>query len=130
MSPQRVTLRERCITRLISKPSQKSLSKNIIVNILVTNDDGIDSEGLKALSVVLGELGKVFIVAPDRQRSAVGSSITIDRPVRVNRGGERTVSVDGMPADCVTLGIHKLVDPAPDLIMSGINDGQNLGYDV
>jgi len=100
------------------------------VNILVTNDDGINSEGLKTLANALKELGDVFTVAPDRQRSAVGLSITIDRPLRIKKAGDRAFSVDGMPADCVTLAIHKLMDSSPDLIVSGINDGQNIGYDV
>jgi 5'-nucleotidase len=100
------------------------------VNILVTNDDGINSEGLKVLANALKELGEVFTVAPDRQRSAVGLSITIDRPLRIKKVGDRAFSVDGMPADCVTLAIHKLMDSSPDLIVSGINDGQNIGYDV
>jgi 5'-nucleotidase len=98
--------------------------------LLVTNDDGINSEGLKALAEALRELGQVFIVAPDRQRSAVGLSITLERPLRVDRVDERTFSVDGMPADCVTLAIHRLMESPPDLIVSGINDGQNLGYDI
>jgi 5'-nucleotidase len=100
------------------------------VIILITNDDGINSEGLRILAEMLRELGEVFIVAPDRQRSGVGSSITLERPLRVEREDERTFSVDGMPADCVTMAIHRLMDPPPDLIVSGINDGQNVGYDI
>lgn len=98
--------------------------------ILVTNDDGINSDGLKVLGETLGELGEVYIVAPDRQRSAVGLSITLEHPLRVENVGERTFSVDGMPADCVTLAIHRLMESPPDLIVSGVNDGQNLGYDI
>jgi len=101
-----------------------------LVTILITNDDGINSEGLKALAEVLRELGEVSIVAPDRQRSAVGLSITLERPLRVERVDERMFSVDGMPADCVTLAIHRLMESPPDLIVSGINNGQNLGYDI
>ncbi len=100
------------------------------MTILITNDDGINSEGLKALGEALCELGEVFIVAPDRQRSAVGLSITLERPLRVEDMGENTFSVDGMPADCVTLAIHRLLESPPDLIVSGINDGQNIGYDI
>lgn len=100
------------------------------MTILVTNDDGIDSEGLKVLAKVIKKLGEVFIVAPDRQRSAVGLSITLERPLRVEQVDERTFAVDGMPADCVTLAIHKLMKSPPDLIISGINNGQNLGYDI
>lgn len=100
------------------------------MNILLTNDDGINSEGLKALNEAICELGEVFIVAPDRQRSAVGLSITLERPLRVKNLAEKTYSVDGMPADCVTLAIHRLLESPPDLIISGINDGQNIGYDI
>jgi 5'-nucleotidase len=100
------------------------------MKLLITNDDGINSEGLKALTEVLGELGEVFVVAPDRQRSAVGLSITLERPLRVMRVGKKTFSVDGMPADCVTLAVHELMGSLPDLIVSGINNGQNLGYDI
>lgn len=98
--------------------------------ILITNDDGINSDGLKALSETLRELGDIFVVAPDRQRSAVGLSITLERPLRVENVGENMFSVDGMPVDCVTLAIHKLMESPPDLIVSGINDGQNIGYDI
>lgn len=100
------------------------------MKLLITNDDGINSEGLKCLAEALGELGEVFIVAPDRQRSAVGLSITLERPLRVKRVDERMFSVDGMPADCVTLAVYKLMGSPPDLIVSGINNGQNLGYDI
>lgn len=101
-----------------------------LVIILTTNDDGINSEGLTVLSHTLGELGEVFTVAPDRQRSAVGLSITIERPLRVESLDERTFSVDGMPVDCVALAIHGLLESPPDLIVSGINEGQNIGYDI
>jgi 5'-nucleotidase len=101
-----------------------------LVTILITNDDGINSEGLSVLAKALRELGEVFVVAPDRQRSAVGLSITIERPLRVESVDERTFSVDGMPADCVTLAVHRLMESPPDLIVSGINNGQNLGYDI
>ncbi len=100
------------------------------MTILITNDDGIDSEGLRVLAEAFKELGEVFVVAPDRQRSAVGLSITLERPLRVENLDERTFSVDGMPADCVTLAIHRLMESPPDLIVSGINDGQNVGYDI
>lgn len=100
------------------------------MRILVTNDDGINSEGLRVLAEVLSALGEVSVVAPDRQRSAVGLSITLEQPLRANQAGERMFSVDGMPADCVTLAIHKLMKSPPDLVVSGINEGQNLCYDI
>lgn len=98
--------------------------------ILVTNDDGINAIGLQVLADAMKEIGEVFIVAPDRQRSAVGLSITLEHPLRVEQIGERKLSVNGMPTDCVELAIHKLMDVPPNLIVSGINDGQNLGYDI
>jgi 5'-nucleotidase len=100
------------------------------VTILVTNDDGINAEGLQVLADAMNEIGDVFIVAPDRQRSAVGLSITLEHPLRVEQKGYRRVSVNGMPTDCVELAIHKLLKTPPDLIVSGINDGENLGYDI
>jgi 5'-nucleotidase len=100
------------------------------VIILVTNDDGINSEGIRVLADAMSEIGEVFVVAPDRQRSAVGLSITLDQPLRVERLNDRKFSVNGMPTDCVELAIHKLMETPPDLVVSGINDGQNLGYDI
>lgn len=101
-----------------------------MVNILVTNDDGINSKGLKVLAEALKKLGAVFIVAPDRQRSGVGLSITLDRPLRCEQLDKRVFSVNGMPTDCVELAVHKLMETPPDIIVSGINDGQNIGYDI
>ncbi|MGQ9608996.1 MAG: 5'/3'-nucleotidase SurE [bacterium] len=100
------------------------------MNILVTNDDGINSKGLRILAETLKKLGVVFIVAPDRQRSGVGLSITLDRPLRCERLDKRVFSVNGMPTDCVELAVYKLMETPPDLIVSGINDGQNIGYDI
>ena len=101
-----------------------------MVTILVTNDDGVNSEGIKVLADAMSEIGEVFVVAPDRQRSAVGLSITLEQPLRVERLNDRKFSVNGMPTDCVELAIHRLMETPPDLIVSGINDGQNLGYDI
>jgi len=100
------------------------------VTILITNDDGINSQGLKILAETLKRLGSIFVVAPDRQRSGVGLSITLDRPLRSERIDKRTYAVNGMPTDCVELAIHELMDGPPDLIISGINDGLNIGYDI
>jgi len=100
------------------------------VIILVTNDDGINSEGIRVLADAMSEIGEVFVVAPDRQRSAVGLSITLEQPLRVERLNDRKFSVNGMPTDCVELAIHKLMETPPDLVVSGINDGQNIGYDI
>lgn len=98
--------------------------------ILITNDDGINSEGLKVLANAMSGIGEIIVVAPDRQRSAVGLSVTLDQPLRVERLGDRKYSVNGMPVDCIELALHRLMQIPPDLIISGINHGQNLGYDI
>ncbi len=98
--------------------------------ILVTNDDGIHSLGLTALASALGELGRVVVVAPDRERSAVSHSLTLHSPLRAEEIQPDTFVVDGTPTDCVNLGIHGLLQNRPDLVVSGINRGANLGEDI
>src|SRR3989337_1708549 len=95
--------------------------------ILVTNDDGIHSPGLIALSRAMKELGKVYIIAPDRERSAVSHSLTLHRPLKVEKLSEDVFSIDGTPTDCVILAISKLLPERPALVASGINRGGNLG---
>lgn len=96
----------------------------------VTNDDGIESAGLKALASALESLDEVYVVAPDRERSAIGMAITLHRPLRATQVGERAYSVDGTPVDCVDLAISTLLPERPKLLVSGINHGQNLGHDI
>ena len=99
--------------------------------ILVTNDDGYSSEGIQVLADALEGLGEIWVVAPDREQSAVSHALTLDRPLRVNRLSERRVAVDGTPTDCVALAISNLMGgAAPDLVISGINFGFNMGADV
>ncbi len=98
--------------------------------ILVTNDDGIHAAGLAALAGALEELGEVWVVAPDREQSAVGHALTLHRPLRVDRLGERRFAVNGTPSDCVNLGVLGLLPEPPVLVVSGINHGSNLGDDV
>lgn len=98
--------------------------------ILVSNDDGIHSEGLRLLGESLQSLGEVFIIAPDRERSAVGHSLTLDMPLRVKQAGERLFAVNGTPTDCIALGVLGILKSKPDLVVSGINMGQNLGDDI
>ncbi len=98
--------------------------------ILVSNDDGIEAVGIRALAEALSDLGEVYVVAPDRERSATGHAFTLNHPLRVEEVEERWFSVDGTPADCVYLGLHKLIGEKPDLVVSGINHGFNLGSDV
>ena len=99
--------------------------------ILVTNDDGVFSEGIERLAAALAPVGEVFTVAPDQERSAAGHSLTLQSPLRAKLVGERRWSVDGTPTDCVNWGVlHLLKDVRPRLIFSGINLGLNLGDDV
>lgn len=96
----------------------------------MTNDDGVLSPGLTVLAGALSELGRVVVVAPDRERSAIGHSLTLHAPLRAERLKENFFSVTGTPTDCVNLGIHGLLDHRPDLVVSGINRGGNLGDDI
>ncbi|MFP5246158.1 MAG: 5'/3'-nucleotidase SurE [Thermoanaerobaculia bacterium] len=99
--------------------------------ILVTNDDGIYSEGLRKLAAVCREHGEVLIVAPDREQSAASHALTLNRPLRLLQIEEHEWIVDGTPTDCVNLAVLKLMKEArPDLCVSGINFGPNLGDDV
>jgi 5'-nucleotidase len=99
--------------------------------ILITNDDGVFSEGIKLLAAALSEIADVSVVAPDREQSATGHSLTLHRPLRMQQLEENLFSVDGTPTDCVNLGVLWLmVDSPPDLVVSGINLGSNLGDDV
>jgi 5'-nucleotidase len=102
-----------------------------VPRILVTNDDGIFSEGIKLLAEALSALGEVWVVAPDREQSAMGHALTLSRPLRMQKVEERRYAVDGTPTDCVNLGVLSLLkDHPPDLVVSGINFGLNLGDDV
>ena len=100
------------------------------MKILVTNDDGIHAPGINALAKALKKIGVVAIVAPDRERSAVGHALTLHHPLRAVKVGDNKFAVDGTPTDCVNLGIHTLLDFTPDIVISGINNGGNLGDDV
>jgi len=98
--------------------------------ILVTNDDGILSEGITLLAKALREIGDVFVVAPDREKTAIAHSITLHRPLRMEKMRKNVYSVDGTPADCVHLGVNVILPKKPQLVVSGINKGGNLGDDV
>ena len=102
-----------------------------MARILVTNDDGVFSEGIKLLAAALDEIAEVVVVAPDREQSATGHSLTLHRPLRMQQIETDVYSVDGTPTDCVNLGILWLLkDRPPDLVVSGINFGVNMGDDV
>lgn len=98
--------------------------------ILITNDDGVRSGGITALAAALEPLGEVIIVAPILEVSAIGHGLTLRRPLRVENIDERTYSVDGTPTDCVHIAFHTVLNGMPDLVVSGINKGWNLGDDV
>ena len=98
--------------------------------ILVTNDDGIRSPGITKLAAALDHLGEVYIVAPDRERSAASHSLTLHRPLRLEEVGERAHTIDGTPTDCIILALGGVLKRKPDLVVSGINKGENLGEDT
>jgi 5'-nucleotidase len=100
------------------------------VNILLTNDDGIHAPALAVLARELAALGTVTTVVPDRDQSATSHSLTLSRPLRVHRVADRVLSIDGTPTDCVLIAFHGLLDERPDLVVSGINHGPNMGEDV
>jgi 5'-nucleotidase len=100
------------------------------VRILVSNDDGYQARGLRVLAEELKSLARVTIVAPDRNRSGASNSLTLETPLRVEEPQPDLYYVNGTPTDCVHLAVTGLIDPEPDMIVSGINHGANLGDDV
>ncbi|MFC1963241.1 5'/3'-nucleotidase SurE [Chloroflexota bacterium] len=105
------------------------------MRILVTNDDGITAPGLWALVKEIAKVGEVIVVAPDREQSAVGTSVTLHQPLRVRAvrpvlQGIKTYTVEGTPADSVIIALKLLLNRDVDLLLSGINEGPNLGNDV
>lgn len=100
------------------------------MTILVTNDDGIDSPGLQILAETLEVLGRVYVVAPDKECSAMAHSLSLHRPLKVGKVRENYFAVDGTPADCVNLAVCCLLPERPKLIASGINKGGNMGEDI
>jgi 5'-nucleotidase len=105
----------------------------IAMQILLTNDDGIHAEGLWALEKALSSEHQTTVVAPDMERSAVGHSITLIHPLRVNRiqtNGGWGHAVSGTPADCVKLAVLEILEARPDLVVSGINPGLNIGVNL
>ena len=98
--------------------------------ILITNDDGIYSPGIAALKEALTPLGRVITIAPDRDNSAISHALTMNRPLFLQQLETDRYSLNGTPTDCVALGLNKIVDKRPDLLVSGINDGPNIGDDI
>jgi 5'-nucleotidase len=101
-----------------------------IKHIMLTNDDGVHAPGLKILFQQSLDLGKTVIVAPEHDNSAASHSLTMSRPLRVREIAENIYTINGTPTDCVTIGIGKILPQKPDLVISGINPGPNLGDDV
>jgi 5'-nucleotidase len=100
------------------------------VRILLSNDDGYLATGLRTLAQHLADLAQIIIVAPDRNRSGSSHSLTLDSPLRVEHPEENVYYVNGTPTDCVHIAITGLLDQPPDMLISGINHGANLGDDV
>ena len=99
--------------------------------LLVSNDDGIYAEGIRVLAETLKKIGRVIVVAPDREKSAASHSLTLHRPLRIANIKKNFYAVSGTPTDCINLGINEILDrKRPDLVVSGINHGGNLGDDV
>src|SRR6185503_20893603 len=101
-----------------------------MVRILVTNDDGYRSEGIHALAKALGDVGEVTIVAPVLEASAIGHALTLRHPLRLEPIAPHVFAVDGTPTDCVNIAVTQVFHGLPDLIVSGINKGWNLGDDA
>jgi 5'-nucleotidase len=100
------------------------------LKILVTNDDGIQSQGIILLAKALQDVGDVVVIAPDREKSATAHSLTLHRPLRVEKIKKNFYAIDGTPADCVHLAVNGLLSEGPHLVVSGINKGPNLGNDI
>lgn len=100
------------------------------MKILVSNDDGVLAPGIEVLATVLSKIGEVKVVAPDRNRSGASNSLTLSNPLRCKTMPNGYISVEGTPTDCVHLALTGMLDWQPDIVVSGINDGANLGDDI
>lgn len=98
--------------------------------ILISNDDGVYSEGILSLFKAMKTLGRAVIIAPDREKSAVSHSLTLHRPLRVEKIKNDIFALNGTPTDCITIGVSKVLKKKPDIVVSGINKGGNLGDDI
>jgi 5'-nucleotidase len=101
-----------------------------MIRILVTNDDGVRSKGIRALAAALEPLGQVVTVAPTREVSAIGHALTLHHPLRLEHLRDSTYALDGTPTDCVNIAVAAVLKGLPDLVVSGINKGLNVGDDV
>src|SRR3954467_2287997 len=134
MAPSRS--RRRCNPIWVDEKRSAAMANRAIeqdkCRILISNDDGIDAPGIQLLEKVARELSNdVWVVAPEMEQSGASHSLTTRRPLRLNEVGERRFAVDGTPTDCVLLALKKLLrDRPPDLVLSGINGGSNVGEDL
>ena len=113
--------------RRFRDPSGSSLIRPLI---LVSNDDGISSEGIRVLEEAVLPLGDVYVVAPDQERSAASHALTIHKPLRISQKDSRHYALNGTPTDCINFALYVILPRKPDLIVSGINHGSNLADDV
>lgn len=100
------------------------------MKILISNDDGVHAPGIRALANEMSTIAEIAVVAPDRNRSGASNSLTLTRPVRIRQLDNGHYSVEGTPTDCVHLAVTGLLDFTADIVVSGINDGANLGDDI
>lgn len=101
-----------------------------MMKILISNDDGVYAPGIRALANEMAAIAEVVVVAPDRNRSGASNSLTLTRPLRVKQLDNGYYSVEGTPTDCVHLALTGFIDPVADIVVSGINEGGNLGDDI
>lgn len=116
--------------QITDRKNYYTLNKMKSKRILVTNDDGIGAAGLDVLKEKLSALGEVTLVVPEVPKSAAANSMTLHKPVRINKVEDRKYSVSGTPVDCVRIGVLTILNDEVDLVVSGINEGANLGDDV
>ena len=100
------------------------------MRILISNDDGVNAPGIAALHGALADYAECVVIAPDQDKSGASSSLTLDRPLHPHTLANGFISINGTPTDCVHLGLHGLLEQQPDMVVSGINLGANLGDDV
>lgn len=100
------------------------------MRILLSNDDGYFAPGIACLAAALGGLGEIIVVAPERDRSGASNSLTLDRPLSLRRAPNGFYFVNGTPTDCVHLAVTGMLNPLPDMVISGINHGANMGDDT
>lgn len=100
------------------------------MHVLISNDDGFRAPGLAALAAALADIARCTVVAPDRDRSGASNSLTLTHPIRAQRQDNGYIAVEGTPTDCVHLGINGLLDDVPEMVVTGVNAGANMGDDV